>query len=109
MRRIVLTLPFVLLSLAFAPAPFTKAERRPETERQRAMRECHDRLEALGVRWRLEYRQGGSVLFYSLRASDVAQKGETSTDASGDVLAALRRVARYAKQIRDFENRLDLR
>ena len=103
MRRIVLTL--TLLSLAFAPAPFPKAERRPETERQRAMRECQGRLETLGVRWRLEYRQGGSVLFYSLRDSDGAQKGETCTDAPGDVLAALQRVARYAKRIRDFENR----
>src|SRR5262245_26871003 len=103
MRRIVLTL--ALLSLAFAPAPFPKAERRPETERQRAMRECHGRLEALGVRWRLEYRQGGGVLFYSLRGSDGAQKGETCTDVSGDLLGALQRVARYAKQIRDLENR----
>ena len=105
MRLLAVTLALALLSLGFAPAPFPKSERRPETERQRALRDCEGRLEALGVRWRLEYCQGGSVLFYSLRGSDGAQKGETCTDAPGDVLAALQRVARYAKQIRDFENR----
>jgi hypothetical protein len=47
MRRLVVTFGLALLSLAFAPAPFPKADR--QTPRQRERRECEEQLEALGV------------------------------------------------------------
>jgi hypothetical protein len=54
MRRIVLTPLLAVLSLAFAPAPFPKAERRPrEPEHVRQVWEYDARLRELGVTWEL--------------------------------------------------------
>ena len=65
MRRVVLTL--TLLSLAFAPAPFAKPERRvPETAERLAVRACGARLDALRVRWELfQYEGKDCVVFTS--------------------------------------------
>jgi hypothetical protein len=104
MTRIALTLAFAVLSLGFAPAPFPRAEWRPETGWQRATRECRGRLEALGVRWRLERLEGGSVLVFSLRLRDGSQTREKRVEISdGNVLGMLQQVARYAQQIYDLE------
>jgi hypothetical protein len=52
MRRLALPLLLALVSLSFAPAPFPKAERRPqETEESRAVRRYDARLRELGGSW----------------------------------------------------------
>jgi hypothetical protein len=92
MRRIVLTLPFVLLSLAFAPAPFAKPQRSPrETEqakRDRVLHECRRRLDELGVTWRLD-RQS---VFFNVRHPNGGGMGGSWGVRAGDVAGTLRRV-----------------
>src|SRR4051794_9244042 len=99
MNRLAVTLAFALLSLAFAPAPFPKAERpaceSEQTRRDRLMRECQRRLDELGVRWRLE---GHSVTFNVRHPGGGGGMGGSWGVQDGDVAGTLRRVVARVEQ-----------
>ena len=78
-----LAVAFALLSLAFAPAPFPKAER-PTRQmlQQRAISECVRRLEELGVRWELSLDNGRGRVDFGVRGLAGA-----SWFRNGDLLA----------------------
>jgi hypothetical protein len=68
MRRTALTLLLTLASLAFAPAPFPKAQRRPqETEESRATRRYDARLRELVVSWELRTGTARKLVRFEVR------------------------------------------
>jgi hypothetical protein len=92
-RPFVLTLALALPSLAFAPAPFPKAERpareSEQTRQERLLYECRRRLDELGVRWRLERR---SVVFNVQHPNGGGGMGGSYGVYDGDVARTLRMV-----------------
>jgi hypothetical protein len=96
MRRIALTLLLALSSLAFAPAPLPKADRRPEPPRVREMRECERELRRLGVAtWAVVNRDGKDYVHFETRG----QKGAHDLVGhypvlGGDLARTLREIAR---------------
>jgi hypothetical protein len=106
MRLVAMTLAFALLSLAFAPAPFPKAERQGESEQrkqERLLRECRRRLDELGVKWRL---QGDSVVFSFRQPVGSGQIGGSWGVDDGDVARTLRRVIVLAEEYLGLARRL---
>jgi hypothetical protein len=97
MRRAALVLMLALSSLAFAPAPFPKAERRgpesPEQKQRRELAQCRRRLDELGVKWQLE-GGGRTVRFRVSRPDGRATMGGSFGVIGGDLSAALRRLVR---------------
>jgi hypothetical protein len=98
MRRVVLTL--TLLSLAFAPAPFPKAQRpareSEQTRQERLLRECRRRLDELGVKWQVVAGPRGDVVRFRLRMrmpnGTWGMDGERPIEG-GDLTGALRWIA----------------
>ena len=108
MRQTAVTLLLAALSLGFAPAPFPKPDR--QTPRQRATRECHDRLEALGVMWRVELRDDDLLVFFSTRYSRARGKDELVLKVSDDdVLGTLQSLARVVKRLEALDRMVDRR
>ena len=90
MRTIVLAL--TLLSQAFAPAPFPKADREPPRKKQeRLLGEYRRRLDELGVEWRLE---GDSLRFNVNHPGGGGGMSGSLRAVKGDLPGALRHVIR---------------
>jgi hypothetical protein len=91
MRLLAVTLALAVLSLAFAPAPFPKAERpareSEQRKQERLLYECRRRLDELGIEWRLE---GHSVTFIVRRPG--GGMGGSYGVQRGDVAGTLRQV-----------------
>jgi hypothetical protein len=76
MRRIALTLLLALPPLAFAPAPFPKAERtRRESAEARLVRDYDRRLRELGVKWELVVKGDPHVRFEIHRPGEATTRG----------------------------------
>src|SRR4051794_2812306 len=100
MCRLALPLAFALLSLAFAPAPFPRAERPTrETRQQGLMRECVRRLAELGVEWSVhELGEQVAVQFTVNRPNNSGQMGGWHPTERDNLLATLQNVARQAER-----------
>lgn len=106
MRRIALPLLLALASLAFAPAPFQKAERRdresPEQKRRRDLAECRRLLDGLGVKWQVVPGPRGDVVRFGVRGASPGGGWSASGERpvrGGDLAATLRAIA---GQVRDI-------
>jgi hypothetical protein len=100
------TLTLTLLSLAFTPAPFPKAERRPrESERTRLVREYDARLRELGVKWEL---RTGKVkqhvrqhVSFEIRHNNTLEFTGSCVVNDGNAPAALETILNYVMRRRD--------
>jgi hypothetical protein len=92
MRLVAMTLAFALAlqSLGFAPAPMPRTRREaPPPSRERLLAECRRRLDELGVRWRLEDRNGRRMVRFSVQhPNGGGMSGADSVD--GDLADTLR-------------------
>jgi hypothetical protein len=99
MPRLAVTLALAVLSLAFAPAPFPRAERPKRQTQQQAMGECVRRLNELNVRWELSLDHGRGRVDFAVRGRGYAGACWFRDD---ELLAALRdvieMVERFYKQ-----------
>jgi hypothetical protein len=100
-RKIALTLVLAASPLAFAPAPFPKADR--ETQRQKALRECVRRLAEFGVSWHVESRNGEEQVRFGPSRPDLRVRSGWVRISDGDLLDALQRVINaILKQNEDY-------
>jgi hypothetical protein len=111
MRLVAVTLTFALLSLGFAPAPFPKAERpaRESAQRmqERILRECQQRLDELGVKWKFGQRgEWRTVNFNVVHPSGNSAMGGEFLAYDGDVARALRRVVVRVEEFLGHARRL---
>ena len=103
MRRLALTLAFAVLSLAFAPAPFPRAERQTRDTRQQLLtRECQRRLRELGVTCEVVTRDGAPCVRFDLGNGPCGggQAVYYYRVRNGDVPGTLRMVLRYVERLR---------
>ena len=98
MRRFLLLV--AVLSLAFAPAPFPRADRQTrETRQQSLMLECVGRLAELGVEWSVhELGERVAVQFTVNRPNNAGQMGGWHPTERDNLLATLQNVARQAER-----------
>jgi hypothetical protein len=90
-------LTLTLLSPAFAPAPFPKAERAAPRKSEAALvRGCVRRLDELRVKWQLENSDGRRLLVESVGRLYAGVGGLVQV-SDGDLLPALRRVVEKAE------------